>query len=97
MMTRNELLAALRQLKVQTGSLACLGCGYEHNCGIHGCAILREAETYIRGADIPQGYLFRFAPLRSSSAPTEGKRKMFVGAGDPARPKEGGTHEQAET
>lgn len=37
-----ELLLALRRLKVQTGSLACLGCGYEHNCGIHGCAILRE-------------------------------------------------------
>ncbi len=42
-MTANELIKALRRLKVQTGSLACLGCGYEHNCGIHGCAILREA------------------------------------------------------
>ena len=50
-MTKTELLAALRRLKVETGSLACLGCGYEHNCGIHGCAILREAEAYIRGAD----------------------------------------------
>lgn len=42
-MTNNELLAALRRLKVETGSLACLGCGHEHSCGIHGCAILREA------------------------------------------------------
>ena len=42
-MTANELIKALRRLKVQTGSRACLGCGYEHNCGIHGCAILREA------------------------------------------------------
>ena len=50
-MTRTELLAALRWLKVETGSIACLGCGHEHNCGIHGCAILREAEAYIRGAD----------------------------------------------
>lgn len=39
-----ELLQAIRRLKVETGSLACLGCGYEHDCGIHGCAILREAE-----------------------------------------------------
>lgn len=42
-MRDEDLLAALRQLKVETGSLACFGCGHEHNCGIHGCAILREA------------------------------------------------------
>lgn len=33
----------LRLLKVQTGSLACLGCGEEHNCGIHGCARIKKA------------------------------------------------------
>ena len=38
-----DLIAALRRLKVQTGSLACLGCGLEHDCGVHGCRILREA------------------------------------------------------
>ena len=42
-MTIIELINALRRLKVQTNSFACLGCGYEHNCGIHGCAIIREA------------------------------------------------------
>lgn len=42
-MTINELIKALRRLKTQTNSFACLGCGYEHNCGIHGCAIIREA------------------------------------------------------
>ena len=42
-MQRDELIQALRQLKVQTGSLACLGCGHEHNCSIHGCAIIRAA------------------------------------------------------
>nr|DAO70473.1 MAG TPA: hypothetical protein [Caudoviricetes sp.] len=39
----DELIMALQKLKVQTGSLACLGCGHEHNCGVHGCAIAREA------------------------------------------------------
>lgn len=38
-----ELITALRRLKVETGSLACLGCGYEHSCGIHGCAIIIAA------------------------------------------------------
>ena len=46
-MRDEDLLAALRRLKVQTGSLACLGCGREHNCGIHGCAILREAIDFV--------------------------------------------------
>lgn len=42
-MTISELIKALRRLKIQTNSFACLGCGHEHNCGIHGCAIIREA------------------------------------------------------
>ena len=37
-MTISELIKALRRLKIQ-----CLGCVHEHNCGIHGCAIIREA------------------------------------------------------
>ena len=47
MMSDRELIAALRRLKVQTGSLACLGCGHEHNCGIHGCMILREMIAWL--------------------------------------------------
>lgn len=42
-MNRTELVKALKRLKVQTGSLACLGCGHEYNCGTHGCAIIRAA------------------------------------------------------
>lgn len=38
-----ELTAQLRRMSVETGNLMCLGCGYEHNCGIHGCALLRQA------------------------------------------------------
>ena len=41
-MRTDELIKALGRLKVQTGSLACLGCGHEHNCGVHGCALIRE-------------------------------------------------------
>lgn len=41
-METSELIKALNRLKVETGSLVCLGCGHEHNCGVHGCAVLRE-------------------------------------------------------
>lgn len=46
-MRDEDLLAALRRLKVQTGSLVCLGCGYEHDCGVHGCAILRKTISWL--------------------------------------------------
>ena len=46
-MTTNDLLEALARLRVETGSLSCLGCGREHNCSTHGCAILRAAADLI--------------------------------------------------
>lgn len=48
-MDDKTLLHALRKLKVETGVFACMGCGYEHDCGIHGCAIMREAAERIEG------------------------------------------------
>lgn len=46
-MRTEEILTALRRLKVETGSLACMGCGREHNCGVHGCRIMRDAADLI--------------------------------------------------
>lgn len=46
-MRTEDILAALRRVKVETGSLACMGCGCEHDCGIHGCRIMREAAELI--------------------------------------------------
>ena len=51
MMTNAELAAALSRIAPETGSLVCIGCGYEHNCGIHGCALLREASERIKRMD----------------------------------------------
>lgn len=42
-MTMNELITALQRLEAESGSIVCLDCGYEHNCDILGCAIIREA------------------------------------------------------
>lgn len=46
-MSDDDMIGALHSLRVETGSLACLGCGHEHNCSIHGCAIIRAAEDLI--------------------------------------------------
>ena len=39
----------LHELAIHTGDLnhSCLACGYEHNCGIHGCAVLLAAEEAV--------------------------------------------------
>ena len=56
-MSRDELLEALRRMMPETGSLACLGCGYEHRCSTHGCAICREAIALIEqlSAELERG------------------------------------------
>ena len=58
-------LNALRKLCVETGSLACLGCGYEHNCSTHGCAILRNAIEHMEAA------LSNYDRLSALSPPNE--------------------------
>lgn len=40
---RKELAKRMREMAVNTGTLNCLGCGYEHDCGVHGCAVLKRA------------------------------------------------------
>ncbi|MCM1295642.1 MAG: hypothetical protein NC311_08875 [Muribaculaceae bacterium] len=48
-MERTELIRALQRLQVETGSLVCLGYGYEHSCSAHGCAVIRQArETLVQ-------------------------------------------------
>ena len=44
----DQVIADLRRLSVETGPLACFGCGREHNCGVHGCRILRDAAALIQ-------------------------------------------------
>ena len=58
-MTTDELIEALERMKSETDSLAdssfCLGCGHEHNCGMYGCAVIREAIDRISIAEwIPE-------------------------------------------
>ena len=47
-MTKNALINALGHMKVEIGSLVCLGCGHEHNCDIRGCALIRAAADELK-------------------------------------------------
>lgn len=89
----NSLLADLNRLRVETGSLACLGCGREHNCSVQGCAVLREAADVLQeSVDLCKRYADEIMELReprrwipvTERLPGEGERVLasdgvFVG------------------
>lgn len=56
-----ELVKALRRIKT-LDELRCMGCGYEHDCSIHGCVIIRQA------ADVIDAFFTYFEEYRSCSA-----------------------------
>ena len=60
-MTNDEIMKWLRSKKVETGSLLCLGCGYEHNCGIHGCAVMRAAADAMENLQTENAALHQIA------------------------------------
>ena len=60
-MNYEEIVKWLRSNKVETGSLLCLGCGYEHNCGIHGCAVMRAAADAMENLQTENAALHQIA------------------------------------
>lgn len=51
-MNREQVIKGMRRLKVETGSLACIGCEYEDGCSLHGCAIIGTAIRYLRVSNL---------------------------------------------
>ena len=60
-MTNEEIVKWLRSKKVETGSLLCLGCGHENNCGIHGCAVMRAAADAMENLQTENAALHQIA------------------------------------
>lgn len=47
-MTPDEL-RQLHRLAIERRPEACLGCGLEHDCSVHGCAVIRKALQLLGG------------------------------------------------
>lgn len=56
-MKRDEIVAGLRRQRVETGSIACEGCGWENSCGVHGCRIMLEAADMLENDETCDGVL----------------------------------------
>lgn len=67
MMKGDEIVKSLKHLRVQTGSLACMGCGHEHDCGVHGCAIMRQAADLIERIDMTQCKPYTYLPYLTTT------------------------------
>lgn len=66
MMKRDEIVAGLRWQRVETGSIACLGCGWENSCGARGCRIMREAADMLENDESQAIALQRVLALRQA-------------------------------
>ena len=42
-------LRQLHRLAIEHRPEACLGCGLEHDCSVHGCAVIRKALRLLGG------------------------------------------------
>ncbi|MBQ0037833.1 MAG: hypothetical protein KBS74_04080 [Clostridiales bacterium] len=51
MIERKEIIRILRRMKLEHGPTVCIGCGHEHGCGVHGCAVVNEAIVAINTAE----------------------------------------------
>lgn len=71
-------------MKSETDSLAdssfCLGCGHEHNCGMYGCAVIREAIDRISIAEwIPE--TLELPPGRPGNIRADAQQKRIAKCG----------------
>nr|DAF97605.1 MAG TPA: Protein of unknown function (DUF551) [Siphoviridae sp. ct4fm14] len=66
MMKRDEIVAALRWLRPESGDFACEGCGWENSCGVRGCQIMREAADMLENDESQAVALQRVLALRQA-------------------------------
>ena len=75
-MNYEEIVKWLRSKKVETGSLLCLGCGYEHNCGISGCAVMRAAADAMENLQTENSALHQIAEKQADMNVTLTKKVL---------------------
>ena len=75
-MTNEEIVKWLRSKKVETGSLLCLDCGHEHNCGIHGCAVMRAAADAMENLQTENAALHQIAEKQADMNVTLTKKVL---------------------
>ena len=81
-MDYQKTMRALKRLRVETGSLACFGCGHEHNCSTQGCAILRNAVAHMEAALERATFTLPNEPLTQADLDSMDYDKVWIDYGD---------------
>ena len=81
-MDYQKTMQALKRLRVETGSLACFGCGHEHNCSTQGCAILRNAVAHMEAALERATFTLPNEPLTQADLDSMDYDKVWIDYGD---------------
>ena len=81
-MDYQKTMRALKRLRVETGSLACFGCGHEHNCSTLGCAILRNAVAHMEAALERATFTLPNEPLTQADLDSMDYDKVWIDYGD---------------
>ena len=81
-MDYQKTMRALKRLRVETGSLACFGCGHEHNCSTQGCAILRNAVGHMEAALERATFTLPNEPLTQADLDSMDYDKVWIDYGD---------------
>lgn len=72
-MNREQVVKGLRRLKVETGSLACIGCECEDGCSINGCAIIGDAIRLLSVSNMDTAHKATDSPGQSKEVPAHGE------------------------
>lgn len=72
-MNREQVIKGLRRLKVETGSLACIGCECEDGCSINGCAIIGDAIRFLSVSNLDTSQQATDSPGQSKEVPAHGE------------------------
>ena len=79
-MKNEDIVKWLRSKKAETGSLLCLGCGHENNCGIHGCAVMRAAADAMENLQTEHAALHQIAEKQADMNVTLTKKVLEMEA-----------------
>ena len=86
----HEFERQLRALAIERRPEACLGCGFEHGCSVHGCAVIHAAVPF------PVSWTVKMKKKQKETQDILSYHSQAAGCSDKARAKASGGRQPIE-